>query len=83
MAERKNLRKTRRQQEKVGECFFCKEKQNPAFLNQEILSRFTSERGKILPRLRSGICAKHQRKLTREVKKARYMALLPYVVSPD
>jgi len=83
MAERKNLRRARRQQEKVGECFFCKEKHNPSFLNQDILSRFTSERGKILPRARSGICAKHQRKLTREVKKARYMALLPYAVSPD
>lgn len=83
MAERKNFRRTRRQQEKVGECFFCKERQNPSFLNQEILSRFTSERGNISPRVRTGICAKHQRKLTREVKKARYLALLPYVVRAE
>lgn len=66
-----------------GECLFCKEEKNPNFLEVDILNRFTSERGKIQPRSRNGLCAKHQRKLTRAIKRARYLALLPYVVKPE
>ena len=43
------------------------------------LSRFISEKGKILPRRVTGLCAKHQRQLSVAVKRAREMALLPYV----
>ncbi|OIP57393.1 MAG: 30S ribosomal protein S18 [Candidatus Levybacteria bacterium CG_4_10_14_0_2_um_filter_36_16] len=64
-------------------CFFCKEKKEPSFLTSEVLSRFTSERGKIHPRSKSGACAKHQRRVTIEIKRARYLALLPFVVRPD
>ena len=77
-----NTRRKRRD-EPVGECFFCKEKKVPDFLEYEILARFTSERGKIIARSRSGTCAKHQRKLTGEVKRARYLGLIPYVVRPE
>ena len=42
------------------------------------LRRFTTERGKILPRRISGTCAKHQRKLTLAIKRARAIALLPF-----
>ena len=42
------------------------------------LRRFTTERGKILPRRISGTCAKHQRKLTTSIKRARAIALLPF-----
>ena len=42
------------------------------------LLRFTTERGKILPRRISGTCAKHQRKLTLAIKRARAIALLPF-----
>ena len=42
------------------------------------LRRFTTERGKILPRRISGVCAKHQRKLTLSIKRARAIALLPF-----
>ena len=42
------------------------------------LSRFISEKGKILPRRVTGLCAKHQRQLSVAVKRAREMALLPY-----
>ncbi len=65
------------------ECFFCKEKKEPSFLEFEVLSRFTSERGKIFAKSRSGACSKHQRKLTTEIKRARYMAFLPFVVRPE
>jgi small subunit ribosomal protein S18 len=42
------------------------------------LKRFITTRGRILPRSRTGVCARCQRKLAKEVKKARYMALLPF-----
>ena len=47
------------------------------------LRRFTTERGKILPRRISGVCAKHQRKLTIAIKRARAIALLPYTTEID
>jgi len=43
------------------------------------LRHFTTERGKIIPRRISGTCAKHQRSLTQAIKRARTIALLPYV----
>ena len=43
------------------------------------LKKFVSRRGKILPRSRTGACAKHQRGLSTAVKRARYIALLPYL----
>ncbi|MCF6515419.1 30S ribosomal protein S18 [Lactobacillus sp. S2-2] len=46
----------------------------------DLLKRFISERGKILPRRVTGTSAKNQRKLTAAVKRARIMALLPFVV---
>ncbi len=43
------------------------------------LSRFVTERGKILPGRLTGMCARHQRQITRAVKRARFLALLPYI----
>ena len=43
------------------------------------LKKFISERGKILPRRITGTCAKHQRELTVAIKRARHIALMPYV----
>ena len=45
----------------------------------KLLSSFVPERGKVLPRRMFGTCAAHQRKLTLAIKRARFMALLPYV----
>ncbi len=45
----------------------------------ERLSRYVTDRGKIMPSRVTGTCAKHQRRLATAVKRARYMALLPYV----
>lgn len=73
----------RKSKEIIKDCFFCKEKKIPSFLEYEILSRFTSERGKIFARTRSGLCGKHQRQLTNEVKRARYIAFLPFLVKPE
>ena len=42
------------------------------------LKKFVTTRGRILPRLRTGVCTRCQRKLAKEIKMARYMALLPF-----
>ncbi len=44
------------------------------------LSRFLTERGKILSRTKTGVCSRHQRALTIAIKRARHVALLPFVV---
>jgi small subunit ribosomal protein S18 len=62
------------------ECWFCTEKKQPSFSDKSNLSRFTTERGKIIARSRSGLCGKHQKALTIEVKRARHLALLPFIV---
>ena len=63
-------------------CGFCIEK--PAaqidYKSPVRLKKFMTEKGKMIPRRVSGNCAKHQRKLSLEIKRARQVALLPYVV---
>jgi small subunit ribosomal protein S18 len=62
-------------------CFFCVDKiEHVDYKDVEKLRKYISDRGKIMPRRVSGNCAKHQRQLTIAVKRARYMALLPYAV---
>ncbi len=62
-------------------CRFCVDKNLVIdYKRPDILKNFITERGKIIPSRISGTCAKHQRKLAREIKKARIMALLPFVV---
>ncbi|MEW5817818.1 MAG: 30S ribosomal protein S18 [Spirochaetota bacterium] len=60
-------------------CKFCTQKLSPDYKNADLLRRFTTERGKILPRRITGTCAKHQRLLARQIKRARMLALLPFV----
>ena len=61
-------------------CKFCVEKQEDVdYKNILRLQKFVTERGKIIPSRISGSCAKHQRRLARAIKKARAIALLPYV----
>ena len=60
-------------------CNFCVEKMTAIdYKDVPRLKKYISERGKILPRRISGNCAKHQRLLTTAIKRARYIALLPY-----
>ena len=49
------------------------------YKDERTLGRFTTERGKILPSRLSGMCARHQRQLSTAVKRARFLALLPYI----
>ncbi len=60
-------------------CIFDKEEKEPSLEDIGTLSKFLTERGKIIPRSRSGLCAKHQRELARQVKYARHLAMLPFV----
>ena len=70
--------KFRRPRRKV--CGFCVEKTTYIdFKNAMKLKRYTSERGKIEPRRKTGTCAKHQRALATAIKRAREIALLPFV----
>ena len=62
-------------------CQFCADKATFVdYKDVAKLKKFTSERGKILPRRATGACAMHQRQLTEAIKRARQVALMPYVV---
>ena len=50
------------------------------YKNAKLLSRFTSERGKIMPSRITAVSAKKQRELARAIKKARFLALIPYII---
>ena len=76
--ENRPARPMNRKKKKV--CIFCADK--VSFIDYKDtakLRKFISERGKILPRRVSGTCAKHQRDLNTAIKRARQVALLPYV----
>ena len=61
-------------------CFFCRDKiEDIDYKDPAILRPYISDRGKIAPRRKSGACAKHQRRLSLAIKRARHLALLPYV----
>jgi len=62
-------------------CSFCVDKvEYIDYKDTNRLRKFITERGKILPRRISGNCAKHQRQLTLAIKRARIVALLPFVI---
>ena len=74
---------TRRPMRKKGpSCPFCADKGRKInYKEVDTIRYFLTERGKIIPRRISGNCALHQRKMTVEIKRARSIALLPFMVS--
>jgi len=64
---------------KKTDCIFCKSKKSPDYKQVDQLKNYFSDRGRIYGRSRSGLCAKHQRRVAVEIKKARHLALLPFV----
>lgn len=61
-------------------CRFCENKiERVDYKDEHTLSRFISDRGKILPRRATGACARHQRQVATAIKRARYLALIPYI----
>lgn len=60
-------------------CQFCVDKVSIDYKDVALLRHYVAERGRILSRRKTGTCAKHQRMLARAIKRARHIALLPYV----
>ena len=60
-------------------CFFCAEKIVADYKDVDLLKKYISEQGKILPRRVTGTCAKHQRAVAISIKRAREIGLLPYI----
>lgn len=61
-------------------CRLCERKiERLDYKDERLVGRFISDRGKILPRRATGMCARHQRQLARAVKRARFLALIPYI----
>ncbi len=60
-------------------CAFCQNKTEPVYTDSVALKRYVSDRAKIVSRLRSGVCSKHQRVLSKHIKYARHLSLLPFV----
>lgn len=60
-------------------CQFCVEKTPIDYKQVDVLSRYVNEFGRMRPRRQTGTCARHQRHLAREIKRARHIALLPFV----
>ncbi len=85
MADNKNSKKSkneknyRRPRKKV--CNFCVDRVDEIdYKDVDKLKKYVSDKGKILPRRVTGTCAKHQRKVTEAIKRARTIALLPFTV---
>lgn len=60
-------------------CYFCQNKVSPSYTDTSLIRRFTTDRAKIIPRAKSSLCSKHQREVTRQIKYARHLSLLPFV----
>jgi len=59
-------------------CVFCKAKDTPSYKDYHTLEKYVSDRSKILGKGRTGVCAKHQRILGREIKRARHLGMLQF-----
>jgi len=67
---------------RVKTCSICESRARVLdYKDERTLSRFITERGKIVPSRLTGVCARHQRQLGTAIKRARHLALLPYVRS--
>jgi len=81
MAKKKKIIRKRIQKNNAPKvCYFCAEKKEPQFQDTTVLNKFITDRAKIISGLRSGLCAKHQKRVTLAIKRARHLALLPFVV---
>jgi len=81
MINRRRVGKPRNYTPRPRVCPFCTEKIIIDYKNASILSQYISGRGKIGSRRRTRACAKHQRRLAQAIKRARFLALLPYAPS--
>jgi len=86
-AGRRNRGGTAQRRRGIGRrkvCRFCADKSlRIDYKDWRALGHFITERGKIIPRRITGACARHQRRLTTAIKRARVVALLPYTTAQD
>ncbi|TET50543.1 MAG: 30S ribosomal protein S18 [Dehalococcoidia bacterium] len=78
MRTTERVRRTRSFGARPAFCPFCKGDVKIDYKDASLLSRYISSQGKIVSRRRSRTCAKHQRRLAQAIKRARYLAMLPY-----
>ena len=78
MAKKKFKKPIQKDRPISTKCIYCETKTIPSYKEYGVLSKFVSDRGRILSRDRSGICAKHQRRMASQIQRARFLALLPF-----
>lgn len=78
MAQKKKKKRIRKIIPKPPNCPFCETKTEPDYKDYKELSKYVSDRAKIIARIYSGVCSKHQRKLSQSIKRARHLGLLPF-----
>jgi len=82
MNQQAQKKKKRRGPPRRKVCVFCADKNARVdYKNPAMIKRFVTERGKIVPRRISGMCAKHQRAVALAIKRARHLALIPYAAT--
>lgn len=62
-------------------CPFCDSALRPSYTDSATLKKYLSDRARIVSKQRSRLCSKHQRQISREIKRARFLGLLPYIAS--
>lgn len=73
--------RTTRPSAKDLQCLFCTSNAKTVnYKDAEMLRKYLNPQGKIIPRRRTGVCAKHQRLLSEAIKRGRFLALLPYTL---
>lgn len=77
-AKKKQAKRVIKRPTRSGPCTFCEKGVDPSYIKTEELSEFLTERAKILGIDFSGLCSRHQRKLSVAIKQARHLALLPF-----
>ena len=74
------MRNKRPTEIRIKGCYFCENKKEIIdYKDEKQMRRYVDERGKIVDRRKTGLCARHQRIISQDVKRARHIALLPFV----
>jgi small subunit ribosomal protein S18 len=77
---RKKYKSSSRMKSVAENCIFCNTKTEPNYQDVNSLEKYVSERGKIIGKAKSGVCSKHQRAIGIEIKRARQIGMLPFIV---
>ncbi|MFH1971809.1 MAG: 30S ribosomal protein S18 [Patescibacteria group bacterium] len=81
MAKKSSRRKVIKLRPIPTNCEFCKAKKVPDYKETNTLSKYMTDRAKIMPKSRTGLCSKHQRRIAIEIKRSRMIGLLPFTSS--